>query len=77
MLNGTGKAHVDHTVHNASAQLTAMSKRLAQDNGRKRHLLCDINGLPIAVGVTSAQPHDSRGGWTKLQRSGYRQRPDA
>ena len=35
--------------------------------GRKRHLLCDINGLPIAVGVTSAQPHDSRGGWTLLE----------
>jgi transposase len=35
--------------------------------GRKRHLLCDIDGLPIAVGVTSAQPHDSRGGWTLLQ----------
>jgi putative transposase len=29
--------------------------------GRKRHLLCDINGLPIAIGVSSAQPHDSRG----------------
>ena len=35
--------------------------------GRKRHLLCDINGLPIAVGVTSAQPHDSRGGQTLLE----------
>ena len=35
--------------------------------GRKRHLLTDINGLPIAVSVTSAQPHDSRGGWTLLE----------
>jgi Transposase DDE domain len=35
--------------------------------GRKRHLLCDINGLPIAIGVSSAQPHDSRGGWTLLE----------
>jgi transposase len=35
--------------------------------GRKQHLLCDINGLPIAIGVTSAQPHDSRGGWTLLE----------
>ena len=35
--------------------------------GRKRHLLCDINGLPIAVGVTSAQPRDSRGGQTLLE----------
>ena len=35
--------------------------------GRKRHLLCDLTGLPIAIGVTSAQPHDSRGGWTLLE----------
>ena len=35
--------------------------------GRKRHLLTDINGLPIAVSVTSAQPHDSRGGWALLE----------
>ncbi|MGZ4619075.1 MAG: transposase [Frankiaceae bacterium] len=30
-------------------------------------MLTDINGLPIVVGVTSAQPHDSRGGWTLLE----------
>ena len=35
--------------------------------GRKRHLLCDLSGLPIAIGVTSAQPHDSRGGQTLLE----------
>ena len=35
--------------------------------GRKRHLLTDINGLPIAISVTSAQPHDSRGGWSLLE----------
>jgi transposase len=35
--------------------------------GRKRHLLCDLTGLPIAINVTSAQPHDSRGGWTLLK----------
>lgn len=35
--------------------------------GRKRHLLCDIDGLPIAIDVTSARPHDSRGGWTLLE----------
>ena len=35
--------------------------------GRKRHLLCDLTGIPIAVRVTSAQPHDSRGGWTLLE----------
>ena len=62
MLNGTGQAHVDDTVHNENTQVRAMIKRTAQDNGRKRHVAVDSNGLPIAIGVTSAQPHDSRGG---------------
>jgi len=35
--------------------------------GRKRHLLCDLSGLPIAIGVSSAQPHDSRGGQRLLE----------
>jgi len=35
--------------------------------GRKRPLLCDLTGLPIAIGVTSAQPHDSRGGQGLLE----------
>ncbi len=34
--------------------------------GRKRHLLCDIDGLPVAVSVGSAGRHDSKGGWALL-----------
>ncbi len=34
--------------------------------GRKRHLLCDVDGLPIAVDVGDARRHDSRGGFELL-----------
>jgi putative transposase len=35
-------------------------------NGRKRHLAVDSLGLPIAIGVTSAQVHDGQGGFELL-----------
>ena len=35
-------------------------------NGRKRHLAVDSLGLPIAISVTSAQIHDSQGGYELL-----------
>ena len=38
-----------------------------RSRGRKRHLLTDLNGLPIAISLTSAQPHAARGGWTLLE----------
>ena len=54
-----------------AAPSDALRSRLALvaygNSGRKRHLLTDINGLPIAISVTSAQPHDSRGGWTLFE----------
>ncbi len=34
--------------------------------GRKRHLHCDIDGLPVAVDVGVARRHDSRGGLALL-----------
>ncbi|MGZ4564936.1 MAG: transposase [Mycobacterium sp.] len=30
-------------------------------------MLTDINSLRVAVGVSSAQPHDARGGWALLE----------
>ena len=37
-------------------------------NGRKRHLVCDVDGIPVDVDVGAGRPHDSRGGWDLLER---------
>ena len=43
------------------------NRRGKRSRGRKRHLLTDLNGRPIAISVTSDQPHDSRGGRSLLE----------
>jgi putative transposase len=39
--------------------------------GRKRHIAVDSLGLPVAITVTAANVHDTRGGVTVLQQAGH------
>ncbi|MFJ8391142.1 transposase [Streptomyces sp. NPDC094438] len=50
---------VEDTVHHTTHQVRNLQDRRAQDNGRKRHLIVDMRGMPLAVMVDVASPHDS------------------
>jgi transposase len=49
---------VDDTVHHAEHQVNGPRAGLAQDNGRKRHLIVDTKGLLMTVKVTPADVTD-------------------
>jgi transposase len=49
-----------------------MSKRLAQDNARKRHIVVDTLGLLLVVIVTAASVQDRDGGKRALDRLRFR-----
>nr|WTB35384.1 transposase [Streptomyces sp. NBC_00830] len=59
---------VEVTVHIALPQGRGNLSALAQDNGRKRHVIVDTMGLLLVVAVTSASVQDRAGGRTVLAR---------